>query len=100
MAITPRVILRSPLPRIHYYQHKQLQVKESQYLIPSYSLTLTLIPNWTYNVVTTYLSMHGSKYVTNQSMHGFQYVINTPTCEGCWLQSSLVHPYDEDQETP
>ena len=32
-----RVILKSPLPKIHYYQNKQLQVKESQYLIPTYS---------------------------------------------------------------
>ena len=32
-----QVILRSPLPRIHYYQNKRLQVKESQYLIPTYS---------------------------------------------------------------
>ena len=32
-----RVILRSPLPRIHYYHKKRLQVKESQYLIPTYS---------------------------------------------------------------
>ena len=46
-----RVILRSPLPKIHYYQNKQLQVKESQYLIPTYSWTLTPIPNWTYFVV-------------------------------------------------
>ena len=29
--------LRSPLLRIHYYQNKRLQVKESQYLIPAYS---------------------------------------------------------------
>ena len=34
-----QVILRSPLPRIHYYQNKRLQVKESQYLIPTYSWT-------------------------------------------------------------
>ena len=47
-----RVILRSPLPRIHYYQNKRLQVKESQYLIPTYNWTLTLIPNWTCSVVT------------------------------------------------
>ena len=47
-----RVILRSPLPRIHYYQNKWLQVKESQYLIPTYSSTLTPIPNWTCSVVT------------------------------------------------
>ena len=32
-----RVILRSPLPRIHYYQNKRLQEKESQYLLPTYS---------------------------------------------------------------
>ena len=31
------VILRSPLPRIYYYQNKQLQVNEFQYLIPTYS---------------------------------------------------------------
>ena len=32
-----RVNLRSPLSKIHYYQNKWLQVKESQYLIPTYS---------------------------------------------------------------
>ena len=46
------VILKSPLPRIHYYHNKRLQVKESQYFIPTYSWTLTPIPNWTYFVVT------------------------------------------------
>ena len=50
-AKTYRVILRSPLLRIHYYQNKQLQVKESQYLIPTYSWTLTPITNWTCSVV-------------------------------------------------
>ena len=46
------MILRSPLPRIHYYHNKQLQVKESQYLIPTYNWTLTLISNWTCSIVT------------------------------------------------
>ena len=32
--------------------NKRLQVKESQYLIPTYSWTLTPIPNWTCSVVT------------------------------------------------
>ena len=50
-----RVILRSPLPKFHYYQNKRLQVKESQYLI-NYSWTLTPIPNWTCFVVTVPLS--------------------------------------------
>ena len=49
-----RVILRSPLPRIYYYQNKWLQVKESKYLIPTYSWTLTPIPNWTCFVVTIF----------------------------------------------
>ena len=47
-----QVILRLPLPKFHYYHNNQLQVKESQYLIPTYSWTLTLIPNWTCSVVT------------------------------------------------
>ena len=46
------VILRSLLSIIHYYQNKKLQVKESQYFIPTYSWTLTPIPNWTCSVVT------------------------------------------------
>ena len=45
------VILRSPLPRIHYYHNNLLQVKESQYLIPTYSWTLIPIPNWTCSIV-------------------------------------------------
>ena len=36
---------------VHYY-HKWLQVKESEYLIPTYSWTLTPISNWTCSVVT------------------------------------------------
>ena len=47
-----RVILRSLLPRIHYYHNKQLQVNESQYLIPTYSWTLTPMPNWTCSIIT------------------------------------------------
>ena len=47
-----RVILRSPLPKFHYYHNKQLQVKEFQYLIPTYNWTFILIPNWTCSVVT------------------------------------------------
>ena len=50
-----RVIFRSPLSKFHYYQNKRLQVKESQYLIPTYSWTLTPIPNWTCSVVTIFL---------------------------------------------
>ena len=37
-----RVIFRSPLPKLHYYHNKQLQVKESQV---SYQPTIDLYPN-------------------------------------------------------
>ena len=47
-----RVIFRSPLLELHYYHNKWLQVKESQYLIPTYSWTLIPILNWTCYVVT------------------------------------------------
>ena len=59
--------LRSPLLRIHYYQNKRLQVKESQYLIPTYSWTISLIPNWTCSVVTIspFQCMAPSTWLTN-----------------------------------
>ena len=62
-----RVILRSPLSRIYYYHNKWLQVKESQYLMPTYSWTLTPIPNWTCSVVTIshFQCMAPSTWLTN-----------------------------------
>ena len=47
-----QVNLKSPFLRIPYYHNKWLQVKESQYLIPTYSWTFTTIHNWTCSVVT------------------------------------------------
>ena len=91
-AKTPPGILRSPLLWIHYYHNKQLQVKESQYLIPTYSWTLTPIPNWTYSVVTIspFQCMAFSTWLTN-SMRRSQYTTYSPTWERCWLQSSSIH---------
>ena len=62
------MILKSPLLRIYYYQNKRLQVKESQYLIPTYNWTLTLIPNWTCSVVTIspFQCMTPSMWLTNR----------------------------------
>ena len=87
-----RMILRSLLPRIHYYQNKRLQVKEFQYLIPTYSWTLTPIPNWTSFVVniSPFQCTAPSTWLTN-SMRGSQYAAYSPTWERCWLQSSSVH---------
>ena len=93
-----RVILRSPLPKFHYYHNKQLQVKEFRYLIPTYSWTLTLIPNWTCPIVTTspFDAWLLSMWLTNCTDPNTW--LQSPTREGCWLQSSLVHPHDENQE--
>ena len=72
--------------------NKRLQVKESQYFIPTYSWTLTPIPNWTYSVVTIspFQCMAFSTWLTN-SMRRSQYTTYSPTWERCWLQSSSIH---------
>ena len=95
-----RVILRSPLLRIHYYHNKRLQVKESQYLIPTYSWILTPIPNWSCSIVTIshFQCTAPSMWLTNL-MRGSQYPAYSPTWERCWLQSTSVHQHDEDHET-
>ena len=90
-----KVNLRSPLLRIHYYQNKRLQVKESRCLIPTYSWTLTPIPNWTCSVVTIshFQCMAPSMWLNNQC-----------TDPSTWLTHQLEKdvgckvPLDEDQE--
>ena len=94
-----QVILRSPFPRIYYYQNKWLQVKESQYLIPTYSWTLIPIPNWTYSVVTIshFQCTTPSTWLTNRCTDPSTR-LNHQLVKECWLQSSLVHPNDKDQK--
>ena len=75
-----RVILRSPLLRIHYYHNKWLQVKESQYLILTYSWTLTPIHNWTYSVVII-----SSSQCTAPNM----WLTNRCTNPSTWLTTNL-----------
>ena len=92
------VILRSPLLKLHYYHNKQLQVKESQYLIPTYNWTFTPIPNWTCSVVTIspFDARLSSTWLTNCADPSTR--LQSPAREGSWLQSSSVHWHDEDQE--
>ena len=93
---TLQVIFRSPLPKFHYYHNKRLQVNESQYLISTYSWTLNPIPNWTCFVVTIspFDAWLPNTRLTNCADPSTR--LQSPTREGCWLQSSLVHPHDED----
>ena len=93
-----RVILKSPLLKFHYYHNKWLQVKESQYLIPTYSWTFTPIPNWICSIVTIFPfdAQLPSMWLTNCADSNIR--LHSPTREGCWLQSSSIHPHDEDQK--
>ena len=82
----------------HYYHNKWLQVKESQYLIPTYCWTLTPIANWTCSVVTIspFDPQLLSTWLTNCADPSTW--LQSATREGCWLQSSSVYPHNEDQE--
>ena len=93
-----RVIFRLPLPKFHYYHNKRLQVKESQYLILTYSWTLTPIPNWTCSVMTIspFDARLPSTWLTNYADPSTW--LQSPTKEGCWLQSFSILPHDKDQE--
>ena len=93
-----RVILRSLLPKFHYYHNKRLQVKESQYLILIYNWTFTPISNWICSVVkiSPFHARLPSTWLTNYADPSTR--LQSPTREGCWLQSSLVHPHVENQE--
>ena len=86
-----RVIFRSPLPKFHYYHNKRLQVKESQFLIPTYIWTISPIPNWTCSVVTIshFDARFPSTWLTNCADPSTQ--LQSSTREDCWLQSFLVH---------
>ena len=68
-------------------------------LVPYTNLQLNSYPNTQLDLFYSdnlSFSMHSSQYVTNQSMHESKYVINTPTWEGCWLQSFSIHSHYED----
>ena len=66
--------------------------------LPTYSWTLTPIPNRTCFVVTVPLSdaRLSSSWLTVARIPVRDF--KTPIWKDCWLQSSLVHPHDEDQK--
>ena len=91
------VIFRSPLSELHYYHNKRLK-QGIPSTLPTYSWTLTSIPNWTCSIVIVPLSnpwlLSTWPTIARIPVRDFK---NT-NCEDCWLQSSSVHPHDEDQE--
>ena len=93
------VILRSPLPKFHYYHNKRLQVKESQYLIPTYSWTLIPIPNWTCSIVTispfdAWLPVRNFNHQLEKVV-GYKVLqfIHDENQEDAWSQNPTVHKH-------
>ena len=66
--------------------------------LPTYSWTLTPIPNWTSSIVTVPLSdaRLPSTWLTVARIPVCNF--NNTNWEECRLQSSSIHPHDEDQE--
>ena len=66
--------------------------------LPTYSWTLIPIPNRTCSVMTVSLSdaWLPSTWLTVARIPVRDF--KTPIWKDCWLQSSSVHPHDEDQE--
>ena len=87
-----RVILRLSFSKFYYYYNKQLQVKESQYLILTYSWTIPNIQLDLFCSDNFSFRCTAPKYVTNQCADPSMR-LQSPNREGCWLQSSSVHQH-------
>ena len=75
-----RVILRSPLPIIHYYQNKRLQVKGIP--IPNTNLQLNSYPN-------TQLDLQCSGNLSVQCTNSSTWLTNRCTDPSMWLMVQL-----------
>ena len=86
-----RVILRSPLPKFHYYHNKRLQ---EGITVPYTNLQLNSYPNTHLDLFCNdnffFWYTAPSTWLTNCTDPSTR--LQSPTREDCWLQSSLVHP--------
>ena len=87
-----------PTPETPLLSQQVVTSKGISSTLPTYSWTLTPKPNWTYSVVTVPLSdaQLPSTWLTVSWIPVYDF--NNTNWEDCWLQSSSVHPHDEDQE--
>ena len=85
------------IPKTLLLSQQAVTSKESSTL-PTYNWTLTLIHNRTCSVVTVSLfdARLPSTWLTVARILVRDF--KTPIRKDCWLQSSSVHPHDEDQE--
>ena len=71
--------------------------------VPYTNLQLNLYPNTQLNLFCSdnlsFQCTASNTWLTNL-MRGSQYVAYTSTWERCWLESSPIHPHNEDHEVP
>ena len=91
MAKTPLSDFQVTTPEAPLLSQQAVTSKGILSTLPIYSWTLTLIPNWTCSVVTVFLfdARLPSTWLTNCVDPSTR--LQSPTREGCWLQSSSIH---------
>ena len=97
-AKTPQCDFQVTTPETPLISQQAVTSKGIPSTLPTYSWTLTPIPNWTCSVVTVPLSdaWLPSTWLTIARIPVRDF--NNTNWEDCQLQSSSVHPHDEDQE--
>ena len=96
-AKTPPGDFQVTILELHYYHNKWLEARNPKYLT---NLQLNPYPNTQLDLFCSDSSPFwctAPKYVTNGCADPSMRLQNT-NWEECWLQSSSVHPHDEDQE--
>ena len=98
MAKTPSGDFQVTTPKTLLLSQQAVTSKGIPSNLPTYSWTLTPIPNWTCFVVTDPLSdaRLPSTWLTVVWIPVCDF--NNPNWEDCRLQSPSVHPHNEDQE--
>ena len=98
MANTPLGDFQVTTPKTPLLSQQVVTSKGISSTLPTYSWTLTSIPNWTCSIVTVPLfdARLSSTWLTVAQILVCDF--NNPNREDCWLQSSSVHSHDEDQE--
>ena len=97
-AKTPPGDFQVTTPKTPLLSQQAVTSKGISSTLPTYSWTLTRIPNWTCSVVIVPLfdAWLPSTWLTVARIPVRNF--NNTNWEDCWLQSSSVHPHDEDQE--
>ena len=97
-AKTPSGDFQVTTPKTPLLSQQAVKSKEISSTLPTYSWTLTPIPNWTCSVVIVPFSdaQLPSTWLTVARIPVRDF--NNTNWEDCWLQSSSVHPHNEDQE--